>query len=386
MRLAVKLVGVPLGLLLALVLVAGAISGGGGSCSPVTAPGPETQTAGQIVRYLESQGISPTASAGVVGNLEQESSLNPQDPGGGLAQWINSPGSDRYTAMVLWVTSQGLDPGSMAGQLAYLVYDLSVNYAGLLAEMEAAPDPGTAATDFESVYEVCQGVLGPGVVAPGSPCNDAARRQYAVAALAASGSTTVRVSLSLGATACAATPVIDAAGYANPYAHTQNVRANRVDMGDDTDGTGEIDSFGQAKITFAETGIGGGWTCATSVNGGVVYELLDGAYAGRFVYVAEDVIPTVHAGQIVAAGQQIATFPPNGCDEMGWEAPGVGAAGSGVVPVAETLPGFSGVQGPQALACGDSMARFLQSVGGPASVRMGAGAGVTAAAMPPGYP
>ena len=74
---------------------------------------------------------------------------------------------------------------------------------------------------------------------------------------------------------------------------------------------------------------------------------------------------------------------------MGWEDPSAGAAGSGVVPLAETLPGFppvGGDQSPQALACGDSMARFLQSVGGPASVRMGAGAGVTAAPMPGGYP
>ena len=32
------------------------------------------------------------------------------------------------------------------------------------------------------------------------------------------------------------------------------------------------------------------------------------------------------------------------------------------------------------------MTRFLQSVGAPASVRMGAGSGVTAAPMPGGYP
>jgi hypothetical protein len=71
---------------------------------------------------------------------------------------------------------------------------------------------------------------------------------------------------------------------------------------------------------------------------------------------------------------------------MGWEDPSAGAAGSGVAPLAETLPGFSGDQSPQALACGDSMTRLVQSVGGPASVRMGVGVGVTAAPMPGGYP
>ena len=200
------------------------------------------------------------------------------------------------------------------------------------------------------------------------------------------------MSLSLGgAAACAATPLANGAGYVNPYAGDPTARANRIDMGDDTDAGagGTIAVFGNARITFAQTGIGGGWTCATQINGGVVYELLDGAYAGDYVYLAEDITPLVHAGQTVPAGQPIAQFPPGGCDEMGWEDPSAGAAGSGVMPLAETLPGFppvGGDQSPQALACGDSMARFLQSVGAPASVRMGAGAGVTAAPMPGGYP
>jgi hypothetical protein len=359
-----------------MVLAVVALFGSGANCgSGVTPPSATTQTAGQIVRYLESQGLAPFAAAGVVGNLEQESSLNPQQPGGGLAQWQGS----RYPAMVAWAISQGLDPTSIAGQLAYIAYDLKVNYAGLLAQLDTAPDPGSAAADFEDVYELCNP----------AKCNDPARRQYAVLALTAAASTTVPVSLPLGASACAASPA-NGAGYANPYAHTQTVRANRIDMGNDTDGTGEIDSFAQARITFAQTGIGGGWTCATQVNGGVVYELLNGAYAGKFIYLAEDVIPTVHAGQILAAGQQIADFPANGCDEMGWEDPGAGAAGSGVLPLAETLPGFPGGPGsdqsPQALACGDSIARLLQSVGGPASYRSGAGVSVTAAPMPGGYP
>jgi Phage tail lysozyme len=359
-----------------IVLAVIALFGGAGDCgSGVTPPSATTQTAGQIVRYFQSQGLAPFAAAGVVGNLEQESSLNPQEAGGGLAQWQGS----RYGAMVAWAVGQGLDPTSTAGQLAYIAYDLKVNYAGLLAELDTAPDPGSAAADFEDVYELCNP----------AKCNDSARRQYAILALAAAASTTVSVSLPLGASACAASPA-NGAGYANPYAHTQNVRANRIDMGNDTYGTGEIDSFAQARITFAQTGIGGGWTCATQINGAVVYELLDGAYAGKFIYLAEDVIPTVRAGQIVAAGQQIATFPPNGCDEMGWEDPAAGAAGSSVLPLAETLPGFPGGPGsdqsPQALACGDSIARLLQTVGGPASHRSGAGANVTPAPMPGGYP
>jgi hypothetical protein len=170
--------------------------------------------------------------------------------------------------------------------------------------------------------------------------------------------------------------------YVNPYAHTQALYPSRIDMGVDQGGTGEINAFGNARITFAATGIGGGWTCATSVNGGVVYQLLNGPYAGKYIYVFEDVIPAVHVGQVVQAGQKIADFPPHGCDEMGWAVP----PGTTDQPLAATLPGFSGDQSPQALAAGDSMSRLLKSVNGPTGLREGAGVGVQAAAMPPGYP
>ncbi|MGB0096606.1 MAG: phage tail tip lysozyme [Solirubrobacteraceae bacterium] len=369
-------------MLVTLVAVAMFSSENCGSSASVTAPGAGTKTAAQVVRYLVSQGLSPDAAAGVTGNLQQESGLNPRESGGGLAQW--NPGW--YAKMSAYAAAQGLSPSSIAGQLDYLVYDLTRSYTGLLAQMNAATSPGQAARMFETGYELCSGVTGYMQVTPGSLCEDQNRQTFAMAALQAagevsSGSTAVPVSFATGP-ACAAT--VNAAGYTNPYAHTQNGRPNRVDMGSDYDGTGEIDSFGEAKITFAGTGIGGGWTCATSINGGVVYELLDGAYAGKYIYVAEDVIPAVHTGQIVAAGQKIADFPSNGCDEMGWEAPST--AGAAVEPLAETLPGFSGDQSPQAIACGDSISRFLHSVGAKPSIRMGAGVSVTAVPMPAGYP
>jgi hypothetical protein len=65
--------------------------------------------------------------------------------------------------------------------------------------------------------------------------------------------------------------------YANPFAHTRNLTPQRIDMGVDYDGQGEIDALGNARITFAATGIGGGWVCSTPTNGGIVYQLLRGA-------------------------------------------------------------------------------------------------------------
>jgi hypothetical protein len=60
-----------------------------------------------------------------------------------------------------------------------------------------------------------------------------------------------------------------------------------------------------------------------------VYRLVDGAFAGKFIYVAENITVRVHAGQRVKAGQRIAIahagFPYM---ETGW------ASGTGVETLA----------------------------------------------------
>ena len=95
-------------------------------------------SAGDIMTYLEQNGLTKTAAAGVVGNLQQESSLNPAAAGGGLAQW-QAP--------------RGPTDTSLGGQLSYLVTDLRTNYTGLLAQLNAATTPGQAATLFSNQYE-----------------------------------------------------------------------------------------------------------------------------------------------------------------------------------------------------------------------------------------
>jgi len=109
-----------------------------------------------------------------------------------------------------------------------------------------------------------------------------------------------------------------AGSYTNPFAHTRNLIPRRIDMGVDYDGQGEIDALGNAHITFAGTGIGGNWTCNTSTNGGIVYQLSDGPDHGRYIYLTEDLIPTVHTGEQVSAGQQIATGITPARRRPGW--------------------------------------------------------------------
>ena len=119
--------------------------------------------------------------------------------GGGIAQWKAS----WYAQMASWATGHGLSPTSLAGQLAYLAWDVRTSYPQLVSELNSASSPQEAATMFETTYELCSGYVAFMVVIPGSACNDPARRQYAVQAYAAAGGqsgTAVPVSLSTAST------------------------------------------------------------------------------------------------------------------------------------------------------------------------------------------
>jgi murein DD-endopeptidase MepM/ murein hydrolase activator NlpD len=84
------------------------------------------------------------------------------------------------------------------------------------------------------------------------------------------------------------------------------------------------------------------------------YRLTDGAYAGRYVYVAEQITNLPRGGTYVYAGQRIATYKRSGtCIEMGW------SAGSGWTLAHVT----SGYREGQITPAGVSFARFLMLLG-----------------------
>jgi murein DD-endopeptidase MepM/ murein hydrolase activator NlpD len=114
--------------------------------------------------------------------------------------------------------------------------------------------------------------------------------------------------------------------YVNPLHAVAALRTSRIDMGVDYSGAGPILAIGKAKIIFANNKVGGpescwGKTCAPPGSGMVVYRLLDGPLIGKYVYAVEAVTVSVKAGQVVKAGQKIATLhdvSPN--LEIGWAA------------------------------------------------------------------
>jgi murein DD-endopeptidase MepM/ murein hydrolase activator NlpD len=130
--------------------------------------------------------------------------------------------------------------------------------------------------------------------------------------------------------------------YVSPFL---SAATGRIDQGVDFTGTGPIAAVGDAEILA--TGAPG-WP----EGGGVLYRLTSGQRAGQIIFVYEGVDATVHAGQHVSAGDQIATFRPGGSIEMGFaDAAGVPLSHGEYVEGRETQ-------------WGKEMASFLDSIGG----------------------
>jgi murein DD-endopeptidase MepM/ murein hydrolase activator NlpD len=130
--------------------------------------------------------------------------------------------------------------------------------------------------------------------------------------------------------------------YVSPFL---SATTGRIDQGVDFTGTGPIMAVGDAEIL--STGAPG-WP----EGGGVLYKLLSGQRAGQVIFVYEGVDASVHAGQHIAAGEQIATFRPGGSIEMGF----ADAAGA---PLSH-----GEYQEGDETQWGREMASFLESLGG----------------------
>ncbi len=162
--------------------------------------------------------------------------------------------------------------------------------------------------------------------------------------------------------------------YGNPLRGVSGLIAERVDMGVDFGGTGPVYAIGDAVVTNA-TGNSAGWPGG----GWITYRLTDGPAAGLMVYLAEDVTPTVQAGQHVSSSTVIANMYSGGDGiETGWAMPD-GASSESELPVAGGISGG----GPFPTMIGLNFEGLLESLGVPA----GNGAGQSGSgALPSNYP
>ena len=133
-----------------------------------SAPLNQTQmekNAAYIFSYLTYEGWTPNAIAGVLGNMQHESTINPgrwegdsvgSGPGYGLVQWTP------YTNYTGWCADQGLsDPSEMDNALSRILYELDNglqyyknNYPYTFREFTQSTDsPYTLACAFAFDYE-----------------------------------------------------------------------------------------------------------------------------------------------------------------------------------------------------------------------------------------
>ena len=157
--------------------------------------------------------------------------------------------------------------------------------------------------------------------------------------------------------------------YVNPLRAVQNLRRGRIDMGVDYDGSGPILALGRGKVTMASDHDSGpekcwGQTC-WPVGGIVVYRLMDGPFAGKYVYAAENITVNVIAGQVVRAGEQIATLrPASPYLETGWAS----GNGSQTLAIAKHQQYPSGDPGAWSTIEGRNFNHVLIRLGAPSGI------------------
>ena len=147
-------------------------------------------------------------------------------------------------------------------------------------------------------------------------------------------------------------------GYQNPLRDVSGLVPERIDMGVDFGGAGQVYALGNAVITNA-TGNSAGWPGG----GWITYKLTDGPDAGLTVYLAEDVSPIVQVGQHVSSATVIANmFAGSAGIETGW------AQQSGLSAESQLAEaGSVGGNGPFPTRIGLNFEELLQSLGVPAA-------------------
>lgn len=140
--------------------------------------------------------------------------------------------------------------------------------------------------------------------------------------------------------------------YVNPFANAGKVTPGRLDQGQDFNLTpgAPIGAIGKAKIIEVQPN----WYAGQPA---IFYQLLEGPRKGEILYVGEQINPTVTAGEIVDAGQTIATYASSG---TGIEY-GIGGGGGRTLQQATVGP----YSGSGATPAGEAFAKQLKELGGP---------------------
>lgn len=112
--------------------------------------------------FFVQKGFTKVQAAGIVGNLQQESSVRPTaveyggGPGRGIAQWsIGGRWNHGSNSITSFASRRGTDRWQLQTQLEFVWYELSVVGGYGLSEIKAATTLQQAVSAFASKYEIC---------------------------------------------------------------------------------------------------------------------------------------------------------------------------------------------------------------------------------------
>lgn len=106
--------------------------------------------------FLVGKGLKDFQAAAIVGNLQQESGLNPRaffqkEASYGIAQWR----LERYTGLLSYAAGAGRDPWTLETQLNYLWHELQTHPEFGLEPLIASTTLEAATTVFQDRFERC---------------------------------------------------------------------------------------------------------------------------------------------------------------------------------------------------------------------------------------
>ena len=200
-------------------------------------------SADDIYAFLMKNGLSSSGATGVIGNLYQESGLNPGAVGdsgtsGGIAQWHNG----RWSNLNSFAKSKNLSPSSTAAQEQYLIYDLKKNYPSLMNSLSSKGiTEGNAAALFMRQYE-----------RPADQSMAAAQKRANLGVQAVKGNFDPNVTVSSGAPAGVSTPSSIAA---QARTDSQAALANATQLAQESIGLGSSISGGGSTVNYNYGGI-----------------------------------------------------------------------------------------------------------------------------------
>lgn len=108
-----------------------------------------------IYWFLRNEmGLNHAAACGVVANVQCESNFNPNSVGdGGTSYGICQWHAGRFSSLMSYCNSNGLDYNTLDGQLAFLKYELPALYSSVYSYLQSVPDTEQGA--YDAAYYWC---------------------------------------------------------------------------------------------------------------------------------------------------------------------------------------------------------------------------------------